>query len=363
MRILIATPLYPPEIGGPATHAAFCEAELPRKGFTVSILPFATVRHLPRLIRHVAYFWKVFQTAKGVDAVYALDPFSVGFPAMLAAKLRGKKFIVRVPGDFAWEQGTARFGVTENLDTFALKTSGYGMYVRMAKLMQTWVATSAARVIVPSQYLKTIVNLWGVPEKNIVVVYSAFNPSPNDPPTYRTRPMRILSAGRLVKWKGFPGLVHAFSIVHAANPATTLTIVGDGECRPLVEEAIRESALSDVINLTGTVTHEELVRELAQARVFVLNTNYEGLSHAILEAMDAGVPIVTTPVGGNRELIHDGVEGVLVPYNDEKAMAAAVMKILNDDLLGDRLSRAARSAVARFSRTAVVDALSKALSV
>ncbi|MBX4192602.1 hypothetical protein KW798_03930, partial [Candidatus Parcubacteria bacterium] len=122
-KILIATPLYPPESGGPATYAKLIEKELTARGFVVQVLPFSTVAHLPFGVRHVVYFFKVLFSAAWT--VYALDPVSVGFPAALASSMVGKKFLLRVPGDYAWEQGQQRFGVKESLDFFQTKRYGF----------------------------------------------------------------------------------------------------------------------------------------------------------------------------------------------------------------------------------------------
>src|SRR3990167_7698484 len=98
MRILIATGLYPPESGGPATYARLLEEYLPARGFGVSVLPFSRVRHLPLGVRHMAYFFRCFCMTFRADVVFAQDTVSVGLPAALATRLAGKKFLVRVPG-------------------------------------------------------------------------------------------------------------------------------------------------------------------------------------------------------------------------------------------------------------------------
>src|SRR5689334_3572585 len=105
MRLVVATPLYPPEVGGPATFAKVIEEELPKRGWSVETIKFNDVRHLPKLIRHIAYMRRIKRAAKNADAVLALDPVSVGLPALYAARRTGKPFYVRIAGDYAWEQG------------------------------------------------------------------------------------------------------------------------------------------------------------------------------------------------------------------------------------------------------------------
>src|SRR3990167_7909869 len=105
MRIVIATPLYPPEIGGPATYAKLLFEGLPEKGIEVELVKFSDVRHLPKIIRHIAYFLRVLKAARNANVVLALDPVSVGLPAMKAAQKARKPFVVKIVGDYAWEQG------------------------------------------------------------------------------------------------------------------------------------------------------------------------------------------------------------------------------------------------------------------
>src|SRR5450631_1002176 len=129
MKILIATGLYPPQSGGPATYSKLLHDELPKHDIAVVVLPFSTVQHIPKVFRHTAYFFRVISQSAGCTIIYALDPVSVGLPASLAALLLRKKFILRVAGDYAWEQGRQRFGVKEELDEFQTKKYGWSVEI------------------------------------------------------------------------------------------------------------------------------------------------------------------------------------------------------------------------------------------
>ena len=175
MNILIATGLYPPEIGGPATYTEILEEELPKLGHTPVIVPFGLVRGLPKIIRHIVYFFLVAKRGFRSDVIYALDPVSVGLPALLVAKLMRKRFLVRIAGDYAWEQGTARYGVKDSLDTFSKKMKEYKVVVQLLKKVEFFVARYAERVIVPSKYLKKIVSNWGIDGSHISVIYNSLD--------------------------------------------------------------------------------------------------------------------------------------------------------------------------------------------
>ena len=104
----------------------------------------------------------------------------------------------------------------------------------------------------------------------------------------------------------------------------------------LVERAAA-AGVADRVHFTGSVPHEEVQRYLQAADVFVLNTRYEGLSHVLLEAMAAGVPVVASAVGGNPEVIEHDRNGLLVALDDGDAIAQHVARLLADNSLAARL--------------------------
>src|SRR3989344_4699138 len=203
MKIVIATPLYPPEIGGPATYAKLLFEGLPKKGIEVDLVKFSDVQYLPKIIRHFAYYRRVLKAAKNADVVLALDPVSVGLPAMKAAQKARKPFVVKIVGDYAWEQGQQRFGITQTLDEF-VQTQRVPFRVQVLRRIQTRVAREAARIIVPSEYLKGVVATWGIPIGNIEVIYNAVPIEKlgvvPEAVSALPRPL-VVTAGRLVPWK------------------------------------------------------------------------------------------------------------------------------------------------------------------
>ena len=316
MRILIATGVYPPESGGPATYSRLLEERLPALGFEVTVLPFRTVRHLPKIIRHFVYFFTCLRRAYSADIVYALDTVSVGFPAALATKISGKKFIVRVPGDYAWEQARQRFGVSDELDAFQAKS--YGLRVGFLRALQRFVVRSAKAVIVPSVYMQKIVSKWKV---RPVVIYSSVDLSAAyELPANRPEGFLVVSSGRRVPWKGFDGIERVVA-------------GGKGWHLFIAENLPRGTALGWV----------------KTADVFVLNSTYEGLSHALVEAMALGTPVVATAVGGNPELIEDQVDGLLIPPNNDGALYAALRNVADDKEAALARAQSARATLDKFS--------------
>ena len=105
----------------------------------------------------------------------------------------------------------------------------------------------------------------------------------------------------------------------------------------------------------GRKSAAELAWYLAAADLFVLNTGYEGFSHQLLEAMQAGVPVITTTAGGNRELIVQGQNGLMVRYNDEFNLLEAIKAVWKQPELQEKLAANARHTVAAFSAERMYD--------
>ncbi len=341
MRVLIATGLYPPEIGGPATYTKLLEERLPQKGFEVSVLPFRTVRHLPPLIRHIAYGWKLASMARHADIILVQDTVSTGFPAAIAAFILRKPLIVRVPGDYAWEQGTQRWGVKEPLEEFQNRL--YGWQISVLRWIQRLVVRRAARIIAPSEYLAKIIFGWLSETKQINVIYNGVVIS--DASQSEREENLIVSSGRLVSWKGFDALID----IVAKHADWRLTILGDGPEKDLLARKIKDAGAAERITLAGQVSHTEAQRWFKRASVFVLNSGYEGLSHTLIEAMAAGSPVIATRIGGNPEVVRDGIDGVLIPARDEAALEKALREMLSDTNLRAKYSGLAAKRAHEFS--------------
>jgi len=361
MKIVLAIGLYPPEIGGPATYAAMLESELPGQGIEVVTVPFGWVRRYPKVVRHAVFAWKLWQSLKTADAIYALDPVQVGLPARWVARLTGKPFVVRLSGDYAWEQGRMHFGVRQTLDEYSADKSAAPWQVRLLARLQSYTVSHARVVMVPSKYLRSIVSQWGIAPDKIQVVHSALYPLPVDGRrevlraqleyTYPT----LVSAARLVPWKGFRVLIDTVHSLRERFPDISLIIIGEGEERKKLEKQVAALNLSDHIRFTSRVSKEALGASLKAADVFVLNTAYEGLSHQLIEVMDLGVPIVTTKSGGNPELITDGVNGYLVDFNNQEQLAEAIVRVISHPESRERMTQSARLRSKDFQKSLVVE--------
>ena len=164
----------------------------------------------------------------------------------------------------------------------------------------------------------------------------------------------IVSAGRLVPWKGFEILINVVDELKEHYPHISLIIAGDGEEYAKLETQVSDLKLSQHVRFIGSVTKDTLGAVIKAADVFVLNTAYEGLSHQLIEVMNIGTPIVTTTAGGNSELITDGVDGFLVEFNNKAKLAEAIMRVINHPESRERIVQSARGRSKQFSKESAV---------
>jgi len=137
---------------------------------------------------------------------------------------------------------------------------------------------------------------------------------------------RLISVGRLASVKAYDVLLRAFAQASHNRPRLRLTLVGDGPERGSLERLAERLCISSSVNFAGF--RDDVPDLLAQQDMFVMSSQHEGISIAILEAMRAGLPVVATRVGGVPDTVVDGVTGVLVPPDDAPRMAATIDRLL-----------------------------------
>ncbi|MBU1179789.1 glycosyltransferase family 4 protein [Patescibacteria group bacterium] len=364
MNLLICTGIYPPDIGGPATYSKLISEKLSQRGHSVRILTYAPLssraelrqsaersrgisfvsKKFPAGIRHLAYFWQVLKLGRSADIIYVQDSVSVGFPAALANLFLKKKFILKVVGDYAWEQSRQITNYelpTASLDDFYPFSKSHSFKIDLLYLIQNWVARKADKIITPSFYLKKIlIDGWKIGENKIKVIYNSFdiNQSIINHQSSIINSFKILSVGRLVPWKGFDTLIDIVKDM----PNVELEIIGDGPMKEKLESGIRNQELGNKIKLMGRLGHEDVIKKMQEADLFVLNTAYEGLSHVILEAMACGLPVAVSRAGGNTELVGENEErGELFEYNNKERIKEKIIHMENHrDIHMDKAKKA-----------------------
>jgi len=341
MRLLIAADIFPPESGGPATYAVTLANELVKQNDDVVIVslnpksdikaiqcPVLAVKSNFKPLRYWQYYCLLKQCGRDVDVIYAMGPVNAGLPAWCAARKLGKKFIVKVVGDYAWEQGVARFAVEDLIDDFQ-KKHNYGFWVESLRWVEKMVAKKADSVIVPCKYLARMVENWGVNDERIKVIYNEVKYNVAEPIKHDNEKW-LVTVGRLMPWKGMGVLIQVISNLSKQFPESRwkLKIIGDGPEMDKMKKKVLDNNLIDVVDLVGNLSNDKTLTYIASADVFILNSAYEGLSHVIVEAHNQGVPVIASDAGGNPEIV--GSEN-LFEYNNKEEIEE---KILQNSLAG-----------------------------
>lgn len=176
---------------------------------------------------------------------------------------------------------------------------------------------------------------------------------PDIVPYKGSRSKTVVSVGRLTEQKNYPMLLEAFAVFLGKHPDFTLRIFGEGEQRDRLMALSSELGIGGKVDLPGYV--DDVPSRISDAAMFVLSSNYEGISNAMAEAMALGLPTICTdcPAGGAAMMIRDGVNGFLVPVDDSKGLAEAMSRVADDIQLAQRLSKRAKEVVDRFSSESI----------
>jgi glycosyltransferase involved in cell wall biosynthesis len=162
----------------------------------------------------------------------------------------------------------------------------------------------------------------------------------------------VMAAGRLTRQKAFALLIEAFAQVAAAHPEWQLLICGGGPRREHLEKLIDQLDVGANVTLAGPVRN--LAAKMTEASIFALSSRFEGFPMVLLEAMSVGLPVVSFDCPtGPREIVEDGRNGLLVPEADIGALAAALIRMIEDDELRRRCSEGALETAGRYSIEAI----------
>jgi glycosyltransferase involved in cell wall biosynthesis len=363
MRVVFLTGIWPPDVGGPATHGPDFAAFLRDRGHDVQVVTMgdhepterpvpveSIARGRPFVVRYPQVAAAGFRLARHADIVYATATYAAAASASLSAR---RPLVAKLVSDPAYERAR-RYGLfSGSLEAFQSDSS---LRVLPLKRLRTISLRRARRVVVPSRYLADIAAKWGLDRSRIEVLTNPA-PPPIDVEPMPLEPGTFVFVGRLTEQKALPVALAAIAEIEEAR----LMLVGDGPERDSLERRAIELGLGERVRFLGSLRREEALRYLAGARAAVLSSDWENLPHAAVEALAVGTPVVSTSVGGVPEVVHDGENGLLVPANDSAALAGALRAILTDDDLRSRLAAAAQPSVAAIGRDTIYERLERIL--
>lgn len=325
MNIAIITPIFPPEIGGPATYVPELAERLTRLGHTITVITFASepiTKKYPfkvysvntsgnNLLRQWRLLFTIIRRAARADVVYVQGTITVGTMASLWSWLTGKKLVIKFVGDEVWEQS----GSNQTLDTY------YSRSPRSLKLtVHRLILRQAQMLITPSHSLaKFLFVNHSVVETKITVVANPVASIPNDKSKKQAK--RLIYVGRLVRWKNVDLIIKAVARTRPKH-GFELLLVGDGPQRASLEALVKEIDAADFIIFKGQLAKASTRKHIAQSQALILYSDYEGQAHVLIEALQLGTAVVVSDIPANRELI--GKHGNLVEPNNLEALSQSL---------------------------------------
>ncbi len=336
MRILVATGIFSPEIGGPATYLDQIIPELIKRGHPVTVVSFGDsdpadacpypVHRVPRrrcIVRHWDYYRTVGRLWPGHDLAFV---HSLGLP--LPGRLRPR--LGRVGGDPVWERAINRGWVAPHVDMERFQGNWRHPLVRLTKAIYHRELRRLERVIVPSQFCRRLAICWGVEPTRITVIPNAIRPGliPQETRSELRRQLGfpedrlLLTVARLAPCKGIDYLIRAISRLTAIH----LLVVGDGPLRLQLVELAHRLGVSDRVHFLGYMPRDRLPAVYRTADYTVVYSGGEGLSHVLLESLRVGTPVIASDRGGNPEVVRHGENGWLAQYSDEEGLLRIIEK-------------------------------------
>jgi glycosyltransferase involved in cell wall biosynthesis len=365
VNVLVVSGIWPPDVGGPASHAPDVATFLNRHGHHVEVLTTATAqparqpypvhwisRAIPKGAIHVRTGLEVARLARRADVVYTTGMFGrSGGGATLART----PYVLKLTADPAFERARRRGMVGGDVEQF--QRASVGAAIRVLRVARDAELRGAAHVFTPSAWLRDLAIRWGVASDRVSVLP---NPAPSLPELAPRDELResfgmdgptVAFAGRLTAQKSLE-----VALAAVADAGVSLVIAGDGD-----ERSRLERLAGPHVRFMGAQPRNRVVELFRAADASILSSSWENFPHTVLEALAVGTPVLATTTGGVAEVVTDGVNGLLVPAGDAAALADAVRRYFDDSQLRERLRANAAPSVAEYAPERVFAQLEETL--
>ena len=338
MDILITVGIFPPDIGGPASFVPKIAKYLINKGHNVKIICLSDKEHLtykddinvirinrnsPIIFRWLKTVVKIYSNIKKSDLIFVNG---LGTETTIANLFIRKKVIRKIVGDPVWERVYNKNLIDESFDDF--QENNHGLSISLQKMIRNWSINKSNLIITPSQHLKNFIDKIGF-DKNIFVINNGVNIEQHNKVVLENNIIQLLVVSRLVSQKNIDSIIKAVKVMENEN--IILNIVGDGSEINNLKLLVKKYELDKKINFIGKIENTKLNEYLKNADIFIQASNYEGLPHSILEAMNFEIPILSTDVGGCSVLLNKGERGYIIPMPvSEVEISEGIRTIINN---------------------------------
>jgi glycosyltransferase involved in cell wall biosynthesis len=372
VKVLVVSGIWPPDVGGPASHGPDVASFLVGRGHEVEVVTTAASspapeaypvhwasRRTPKGALHARTAALVARLARQAEVVYTTGMFGRSASGALVAR---RPYVLKLTADPAFERSRRRGMVDGDVEEF--QGGGGGLAAAVLRKARDVELRRAAHVFCPSAYLRDLTLTWGVAPERVSVLP---NPAPWIPELAARDELRrsfdlngatLAFAGRLTAQKSLGRALEAV----AALDGVSLVVAGEGPDREPLEQRARELGLGRRVRFLGAQPRDRVVELFRAADATILTSSWENFPHTVVEALVVGTPVIAMEAGGVAEVVRDGENGLLVPPGDTNGLAAAVRRYFDDDALRERLRAAAVASVDEYSADRVFGELEATLA-
>ena len=351
MNILITVGIFPPDIGGPASFVPKISDFLIENGHNVKIICLSEVgnintednfdvirikrsNNLP--IRWIKTIYQIVKNGRRSDLIFVNG---LGVESAIANLILQKQLIRKIVGDPVWERAYNKKRITESFDDFQINKHSF--LIEVQKLLRNWSINSAEIVITPSDHLKSFVSGIGY-SKKILKINNGVNITDINRANESKADINLIIISRLVVQKNINIVIEAMKLLDNKN--LKLSIIGEGGEFSKLENTIHDLNLQNQVQLVGKIDNNKISQFLLTADIFIQASDYEGLPHSVLEAINYGVPILSTETGGCKDLLNDGERGFIIPMPpDKKVIAENISFIIENKAEATKRANEAKS--------------------
>lgn len=328
MKIVIATSIYLPEIGGPAIYAQKLKEGLEGEGNTVKIISYRSLKKYPQPFKIFLYFLRLFRNTKGYGLIYAFNSASCGLPACLVSRILRKKFLIRIGGDYLWERAVEAGRTKKPMREYYQESKSLKeeFWTRLIKK----ILKGADKVIFTSLFQRNIyLKYFNIPEGKTVIVQ---NPFPETELTnHQALPAsyQLLYAGRLIKLKNLDFLIDIFcEVLQKTNKDLTLKIIGEGSEKDNLRKKAKELQLENKIIFEKPLSRQILLKEIQKSYLCVLPSLTEITPNFALECIKLRKPILLTKETEYYRIFKDSL--VFIDPQNEKDLEEKILYLLDE---------------------------------
>jgi glycosyltransferase involved in cell wall biosynthesis len=349
--VLVITSIYPPQVGGPAIFTSRFSEWMSKQNIENKVISYSAnevksssdkifVSLYPlRALSFFIFIYKIIRNSNRKTLILSNGAF---IETYIACRITGRKYIAKIPGDPVWELARNRKWTFSSRKDFQFEKLNFVQLVLRFAFNTSF--KNAKFLISPSNELAVFAKNWGVPENKIKLIFNCVDPYKFKNLEKSHKKYDLITVSRLVEGKGIRELIEC-----AVHLKLKLAIVGDG---PLSNELRKFSVNQGAqIDFVGSLANDKVVEVLNDALVFILNSDSEATSYAIIEAKMCELPILAKWNDGALTIVRHNIDGLIYSAEINDSLSESIKTVFANSNLISKFGKAGRQdALTRFNQ-------------